>query len=129
MTDTLPDIPGGPHLRTIAMPRDANASGDIFGGWTLSQMDLAGGTFAALRAKGRVATVSIEAMKFLRPVSVGDEVSCYCSLAETGETSLTVKIETWARGRGGTEAEKVTEGLFTFVAMGDDGKPRPLPTD
>ena len=129
MTDTLPDIPGGPHLRTIAMPRDANASGDIFGGWTLSQMDLAGGTFAALRAKGRVATVSIEAMKFLRPVSVGDEVSCYCSLAETGETSLTVRIETWARGRGGTEAEKVTEGLFTFVAMGDDGKPRPLPTD
>ena len=129
MPHKLPEVEGGPHLRTIAMPRDANASGDIFGGWTLSQMDLAGGTFASLRAGGRVATVSIDAMKFLRPVSVGDEVSCYCSVAETGNTSLTVKIETWARSRGGTEAEKVTEGLFTFVAIGDDGKPRKVPVE
>ncbi len=78
MPDHVPDVPGGPHLRTIAMPRDTNASGAIFGGWTLAQMDLAGGTFAAQRAGGRVATVSIEAMRFLHPVSVGDEVSCYC---------------------------------------------------
>ena len=128
MADRLPDVPGGPHLRTVAMPRDANSSGDIFGGWTLSQMDLAGGTFAAERAEGRVATVAIEAMRFLRPVSVGDEVSCYCSLEEAGETSLKVKIETWARGRGRDKApEKVTEGVFTFVAIGGDGRPRKVP--
>ena len=110
------------------MPADANAGGSVFGGWTLSQMDLAGGTFAAERADGRVATVSIEAMRFLRPIGVGDEVSCYCSLQRTGETSVEVKVETWARGRGrGRNAEKVTEGVFTFVALDDNGKPRPLP--
>ena len=126
--DEPPDRPGGPHLRTVAMPRDANSGGDIFGGWTLSQMDLAGGTFAAERAEGRVATVAIEAMRFLRPVSVGDEVSCYCSLQEAGETSLRVKIETWARGRGrGKAPEKVTEGVFTFVALGEDHRPRKIP--
>ena len=109
------------------MPRDANPGGDIFGGWTLSQMDLAGGTFAAARAKGRVATVAIEAMTFLRPVSVGDEVSCYCSLEEAGETSLKVRIETWARDRVTGKVEKVTEGVFKFVAIGEDGRSRPLP--
>ncbi|WP_456305187.1 acyl-CoA thioesterase [Dankookia rubra] len=127
MTETLPDVPGGPHLRTIAMPRDANAGGDIFGGWTLSQMDLAAGGLAAEQAQGRVATVAIEAMRFLRPISVGDEVSCYCSLAKTGETSLEVKVETWARGRGhGKAPQKVTEGVFTFVAIDAEGHPRPL---
>ena len=113
--DKPPEIPGGPQLRTIAMPRDTNAGGSIFGGWTLSQMDLAGGTLAAERAKGRVATVSVDAMRFLRPVAVGDEVSCYCTLGEVGETSIAVKIETWARERGSTQAEKVTEGLFTLT--------------
>lgn len=126
MPDKVPDVPGGPHLRTIAMPRDTNAAGAIFGGWTLSQMDLAGGTFAAQRAGGRVATVSIEAMRFLRPVSVGDEVSCYCSLTQTGGTSVTVRIETWTRDRTGSEPEKVTEGLFTYVALDENGKPRQL---
>jgi len=120
----LPRVEGGPHLRTVAMPRDANASGDIFGGWTLSQMDMAGGTFAAEQAGGRVATVAIEAMRFLRPIAVGDEVSCYCSLEGTGDTSITVKVETWARGRGrGRPPEKVTEGIFTFVAIGTDDGP------
>lgn len=127
MTDQPPEIPGGAQLRTIAMPRDTNAGGSIFGGWTLSQMDLAGGTLAAERAEGRVATVSIEAMRFLRPVSVGDEVSCYCTLGEVGGTSVAVKIETWARERGGKRAEKVTEGVFTYVAIGKDGRPRELP--
>ncbi len=121
-----PDLTGGPHLRTLAMPRDANPAGDIFGGWTLSQMDLAGATFAAERAGGRVATVAVDAMKFLRPISVGDEVSCFCSMAEEGSASLKVRIETWARGRGGTDPEKVTDGVFTFVAVDDDGKPRRL---
>jgi acyl-CoA thioesterase YciA len=127
MTGQPPDTPGGPHLRTVAMPRDTNPSGDIFGGWTVSQMDLAGGTFAAQAAGGRVATVSIEAMEFLRPVSVGDEVSCYCTLVKSGETSLTVHIETWAKARGTKESEKVTEGTFTFVAINEHGKPRMLP--
>ena len=128
MADKLPDVPGGPHLRTVAMPRDTNAGGDIFGGWTLSQMDLAGGGYAAERAHGRVATVAIEAMRFLRPVSVGDEVSCYCSLVRTGGTSVAVKGETLARGRG-REPEKVTEGVFTFVAIDGHGRPRELPED
>jgi acyl-CoA thioesterase YciA len=109
------------------MPRDANPSGDVFGGWTLSQMDLAGGGFAAERAGGRVATVSIEAMTFLRPISVGDEVSCYCTVTDEGETSTTVKIETWARARASPEGEKVTQGEFKFVAIDDQGKPRALP--
>ena len=121
-----PTVPGGPHLRTIAMPRDANAAGAIFGGWTLSQMDLAGGTFAASHSGGRTATVSIEAMRFLRPVEVGDEVSCYCTLDHAGDTSIAVKIETWTRDRTGTDAQKVTEGVFTYVALGEDGKPRTI---
>ena len=124
MGGRVPEVPGGPHLRTVAMPRDANPSGAIFGGWTLSQMDLAGGTFAARKAKGRVVTVSVEAMRFLRPVDVGDEVSCYCSLERRDDALLAVKIETWAQGRDGSGAEKVTEGVFTYVAVAGDGKPR-----
>lgn len=124
MPDTIPSAPEGPHLRTIAMPRDTNAAGAIFGGWTVSQMDLAGGTFAAQRTKGRVATVSIDAMRFLRPISVGDEVSCYCTIQEDGESSLGVRIEVWVRDRTGSNPEKVTEGVFTYVALDDDGKPR-----
>lgn len=126
MTAQPPQVPGGPQLRTIAMPADANAGGSVFGGWTLSQMDLAGGSFAAERADGRVVTVAIEAMRFLRPIAVGDEVSCYCTAEEAGETSVKVKIETWARGRGrGKAPEKVTEGIFTFVAIDEEGHPPP----
>jgi len=124
MPDQHPNIPGGPHLRTIAMPRDTNPSGAIFGGWTLSQMDLAGGTFAAQQAGGRVVTVSIDAMRFLRPVEVGDEVSCYCTMDGLGEASIAVKIETWTRDRTGSAAEKVTEGVFNYVALDENGKPR-----
>ena len=115
-----------PHLRAIAMPRDTNSSGDMFGGWTLSQMDLAGATFAARHSGGRVATVSIDAMKFLRPIKVGDDVSCYCLLEKEGEHSIAVKIETWSASREDAEAEKVTEGIFTYVALDDKGKPRTL---
>lgn len=126
MVNTSPSIPGGPHLRTIAMPRDTNASGAIFGGWTVSQMDLAGGTFVAQRAQGRVVTVSIEAMRFLRPISVGDEVSCYCTLEHEDESAVAVKIETWVRDRTGSNAEKVTEGVFTYVALDEEDQPRNL---
>lgn len=89
-------------------------------------MDLARGTLASERAEGRVATVSIDAMKFLHPVSVGDEVSCYCTLGDVGDSSIEVRIETWARARGGKQAEKVTKGVFIYVAIGEDGHPRSL---
>jgi acyl-CoA thioesterase YciA len=125
MADQLPEAPSGPQLRTIAMPADANAGGSVFGGWTLSQMALACGSFAAERAGGRVATVSIEAMRFLRPVAVGDEVSCYCSLEKAGETSVTVKVETWRAAAAGARCE----GIFTFVAIDDEGNPRSLPEE
>lgn len=128
MADEIPDVPGGPHLRTVAMPRDTNASGAIFGGWTVSQMDLAGGTFVAQRVPGKFVTVSIDAMRFLRPISVGDEVSVYCALHEQGDTSIAVKIETWVRDRAGTNPEKVTEGVFTYVALDERGKPQALKT-
>ena len=126
MTTRLPNPPGGAHLRTIAMPRDANPSGDIFGGWTLSQMDLAGAALAAERSGGRVATISIDAMKFLHPIAVGDEVSCFCFIEDERKASVAVRIETWTRVRGGKDPEKVTEGLFTYVALDENGKPRPL---
>ncbi|HEV2080732.1 MAG TPA: hotdog domain-containing protein [Allosphingosinicella sp.] len=126
MTGQIPKPPRGAQLRTIAMPRDANPAGDIFGGWTLSQMDLAGAAFAAELAGGRVATVAVEAMKFLHPIAVGDEVSCFCSAEEERTASVKVRIETWTRSRGGKCAEKVTEGIFTFVAVDADGKPRRL---
>src|SRR4028118_1228714 len=102
----IPNTPGGAHPRTIAMPRDANPAGAIFGGWTLSQMDLAGATFAAERAGGRVATASVDAMKFLHPVAGGDEVSCFCTEEKRSSASIKVRIETWTRSRGGKEAEK-----------------------
>lgn len=128
MSEQPPSLPDGPQLRTVAMPRDANPSGDVFGGWTVSQMDLAAGGLAAEHTKGRVATVSIEGMVFLRPVSVGDEVSCYCTVAEEGDTSVTVKIETWSRTRSDKARQKVTEGRFKFVAIDENGKPRSFGT-
>lgn len=126
MSEIPPKPPGEAHLRIVAMPRDANPSGDIFGGWTLSMMDLAGATFAAERAGGRVATVSVEAMTFLGAIHVGDEVSCYCREEDEGRTSIAVRIETWTRNRGGRQASKVTEGVYRYVAIGEDGKSRPL---
>lgn len=120
---------GEPALRTIAMPADTNPNGDIFGGWLLSQMDLAGSVVAVARAEGRVATVAIDAMTFLQPVRVGDVVSCYATLERVGRTSLTVRVETWAGRRAGGGAVKVTSGLFTYVALGDDNRPRPVPVE
>ncbi len=113
-------------MRSIAMPADANPNGDIFGGWILSQMDLAGGTYAFFVAQGRVATVAVTGMKFHKPVNIGDEVSCYCATDSIGNTSITVRVETWVRRRHKMESEQVTEGLFTFVAIDENGKPRPV---
>ena len=117
---------GEAYLRTIAMPADANPSGDIFGGWLLSQMDLAGGVIANEQAGGRVATVAIEAMKFHKPVMIGDEVSCYCRVARIGTTSVTIAIESWVRRAITRERQKVTEGLFTYVALDMQRRPRPI---
>jgi acyl-CoA thioesterase YciA len=113
-------------MRTVAMPADANPNGDIFGGWLMSQMDLAGGTYACQEARGRVVTVAVDAMTFHKPVHIGDQVSCYCSTLRCGTTSISVRVETWIRRRIDTLEEKVTEGVFTFVAIDDDGKPRPI---
>jgi acyl-CoA thioesterase YciA len=113
-------------LRAIAMPADANPNGDIFGGWLLSQMDLGGGNVASQRAKGRVATVAITAMTFHLPVFVGDEVSCHCAIERVGRTSITIHVESWVRRRDGGEVVKVTEGTFTYVAIGLDRRPRPV---
>jgi len=118
-----------PALRTIAMPADANANGDIFGGWVLSQMDLAGGSLAVQRARGRVATVAVTGMSFHLPVFIGDEVSCYGSITKIGRSSITVHIESWARRHRSGERVKVTEGTFTYVALGDDRKPRKVPPE
>lgn len=116
-----------PAIRAMPMPADANQNGDIFGGWVLSQMDIAGGQVAARRARGRVATVAITAMSFHQPVLVGDEVSFYGEVVKVGRTSIAVKIESWVRRGLSEERIKVTEGLFTYVAIGADRRPRPVP--
>lgn len=118
---------GNLMTRTLAMPADANPSGDIFGGWVLSQMDIAAGICAGQRAQGRVATVAIEAMTFLRPVHVGDVLCVYARVEREGRTSVGIHLEAWAlRNRLG-ERVKVTDGTFTFVAIDSEGRPRPLP--
>ena len=122
-----PNGPAGePVLRAIAMPADTNPNGDIFGGWLLAQMDLAGGSLASQRSRGRVATVAIDAMTFHLPVNVGDEVSCYCAIQRVGRTSITIAVETWTRARESSRRVKVTQGVFTYVAIGLDRRPRPV---
>ena len=127
MTDTLLSPAGELALQTLAMPRDANTNGDVFGGWVLSQMDLAGGVPAARRAKGRIATVAVEAMRFHAPISIGDLVSCYAEITRVGTTSITVHIETWATRKKSDRKVRVTEGTYVFVAIDERGQPRPVP--
>ncbi|MBT3305570.1 MAG: acyl-CoA thioester hydrolase YciA [Alphaproteobacteria bacterium] len=115
-------------IRTLAMPADANPHGDIFGGWLISQMDIAGGVTANARAHGRVATIAVTGFTFHKPVMVGDVVCCYADIQKTGRTSITIGIEAWALRRNESRDRlKVTEGVFTFVAIDEDGKPRPVP--
>jgi len=113
-------------IRTLAMPADTNQAGDIFGGWLLSQMDIAGGITASKRAGGRVATVAVDAMTFHRPVYVGDVVCCYAGIGRVGTTSITIHVEAWVIRQQGTEPILVTEGDYTFVALTADGRPRPV---
>ena len=120
---------GPPVIRTVAMPTDTNPAGDIFGGWLMAQMDLAAGNVAARRARGRCATISVEAMTFHSPVFVGDEVSLYARILKVGRTSIRIHVEVWRREREGEATRKVTEGTFTFVAIGPDRRPRPVPPE
>jgi acyl-CoA thioesterase YciA len=131
MTDKTqsPKPTGHPAIRVIAMPADTNPNGDIFGGWIMSQMDLAGATVALMRAQGRVATVAVDGMAFHKPVLVGDVVSFYSTITRVGRTSITVKVEAWALRHRFGEEERVTEGTFTYVAIGEDRKPRTVPPE
>lgn len=128
MHDKESKMPGTlPMIRTIAMPGDTNPNGDIFGGWLMSQMDLAAGNVAARRARGRAATVAVEAMSFISPVMVGDEVSLFAHIVKEGRTSLRIEVEAWRRARESEHTTKVTEAVFTFVAIDETGRPRPIP--
>src|ERR1700733_10043175 len=118
---------GNPAIRTLAMPANTNPNGDIFGGWLLSQMDIAGGSVAVARAHGRVATVAVDAMTFHQPVFVGDVVSVYADLKRVGRTSMQVHVQAWARRSRGELEELVTEGTFTYVAIDENHRPRPVP--
>ena len=124
----LPNIEGELALQTLAMPRDTNANGDIFGGWLVSQMDLAAGIISKQVAKGRSATVAIQNVSFLKPVKVGATVSCYCRVVKRGRTSVHIAVDVWTWQRvNQSDGVKVADGLFVFVAIDDSGKPRPLP--
>lgn len=124
--DPLPE--GEPAIRTRAMPRDTNPAGDIWGGWLLAQMDLAGEVAARQRTRRRVVTVGIDAMEFHKPVHVGDVVSFYAQVVRVGRTSLTVHIEAVSMKEESGDRARVTEGNFTFVALDDDGMPTPIGT-
>ena len=113
-------------LRSVALPAFTNAHGDIFGGWLLSQMDLAGGTVATRLAEGRIVTVAVTEMSFQRPVFVGDEITCFADVVKIGRSSITLKISVFARRGHAGEDIKVTEGLFTYVAVDAEGKSRPV---
>ncbi len=115
-----------PSLRTIAMPADTNPNGDMFGGWMMSMMDLAGANKAVEIAKSPVVTVAVDAMEFHLPAFVGDEVSCYSVVEKIGNTSIKVKVEAWARRRTSHDSHKITEGTFTYVAIGRDRKPKKI---
>lgn len=129
MTDRSDAPRGELAIRTLAMPADANPAGDIFGGWVLAQMDIAGGITAARKARGRVATVAVTAMTFHLPVYVGDVLCIHADVERIGRTSITIRMEAWAlRGRLGQRV-KVTQGEFVYVALDQNGRPRPVRDD
>lgn len=129
-----PDLPPHPLpadkelvLKVIPMPADVNANGDIFGGWVMSRMDAAGGIAGVDRAQGRVVTIAVDAMTFIRPVKVGDVLSVYTEVESVGRTSMKIHVEAWARRFRTMVHEKVTDATFTFVAIDEEGRPRPVP--
>jgi acyl-CoA thioesterase YciA len=130
MTDPVPAALAAPTgevvIRTIAMPADANANGDMFGGWLMSQMDLGGAILARGTAHSRVTTVAVDGMSFLRPVNVGDIVTCYGKLLHVGRTSMKISVEAWVQRYADTHLQRVTEGTFTYVAIDEHGKSHPV---
>jgi acyl-CoA thioesterase YciA len=118
---------GALTIRQIAMPADTNANGDIFGGWVMSMMDQAGGIAGVERAQGRVVTVKVDAMTFIQPLKVGDVLSVYTQVVGVGRTSMKIGIEAWATRFRTDRHDKVTDAIFTFVAIDDDGRPTPVP--
>lgn len=126
MDDPVPPA-RAPTVRVVAMPADANPYGDIFGGWLMSQMDLAAGSIASRHSRGRAVTIAVEGMKFHLPVSVGDEVSVYAELVGVGRTSMTIDVEAWRRHRHEDAMCKVTQAIFTFVAIDGERRPRQIP--
>ncbi|MFV0275726.1 MAG: acyl-CoA thioesterase [Parahaliea sp.] len=124
--DSTPVPQGELALQTIAMPKDTNANGDIFGGWLLSQMDIAGSITATDVAGGRVATVAIDGMVFLTPVHMGAVVSCFCDVLEVGRSSIRIVVEVWINSKHDGEPIKVTEGEFVFVAIDEKGRTRAI---
>ncbi|WP_136795407.1 MULTISPECIES: acyl-CoA thioester hydrolase YciA [Desulfosediminicola] len=131
MTETIEQPSGDMLLRTLAMPADTNPSGDIFGGWIMSQMDMAGGILAKQVAQGRVVTVAVESIHFIKPVYVGDVVCCYGKIIQVGNTSITIDLEVWVRRVSGAEGGrdnhyKVTRAAFTYVSVDEKGNKRPI---
>tara|TARA_R110002020_G_scaffold14062_6_gene49963 strand:- start:1829 stop:2233 length:405 start_codon:yes stop_codon:yes gene_type:complete len=127
MITTATEPAGALTIRTLAMPADTNPAGDIFGGWVMSQMDIAGAIAAVERSQGRVVTVAVEGMTFIAPVKVGDVLCVYTTVERVGTTSITVAIEAWARRDRIADRVKVTDGRFIYVALGEDGSKRPIP--
>jgi acyl-CoA thioesterase YciA len=123
------DEHGDLTIRTLAMPADANPAGDIFGGWVMSQMDLAAGICAGQRAHGRVVTVAVDGMSFIEPVRIGDVLCVYTEITEIGRTSMTIQVEAWARRDRIGERVKVTEAHFKFVALDENGRPTAVPPE
>lgn len=131
MGDRVSDLPatppaGPPALRVTTMPADTNPYGDIFGGWIMSQMDMAAGLVAARHSRGRAVTIAVDAMKFHAPVLVGDEVSVFADLVTVGRTSMTIEVEAWRRDRFGEESCRVTQARFVFVAIDEHRRPRAI---
>jgi acyl-CoA thioesterase YciA len=125
ISESLP-LDEEPVIRTVPQPADVNSNGDVFGGWIMSQMDIAGGIVANRRAGQRVATVSVDSMSFLRPVYVGDVVSIFGAVEKVGRTSIAVRLETYVRRHDAAEQLKVTEGTYVFVAIDRSGRPIPV---
>lgn len=129
MNDTSTEPVGTLTIRTLAMPADTNAAGDIFGGWVMSQMDIAGAIAAVERVRGRVVTVAVEAMTFIAPVKVGDVLCVYTTVERVGRTSITISMEAWARRERHEDRQKVTDGKFVYVALDDNGQKREIPAE
>jgi acyl-CoA thioesterase YciA len=127
MIDSATEPSGTLTIRTLAMPADTNPAGDIFGGWVMSQMDIAGGICAVERVQGRVVTVAVEAMRFVAPVKVGDILCVYCAVERIGTTSITIAVEAWVRRNRLADRVQVTHGRFIYVALDEHGKKRVIP--